>query len=262
MNRAHSVIVRACSWLAARAGAWIIGLAVVWMAAAPRPMWGQWSGTNPVWTNSNVGIGTSTPTSQPQISGNGAVAEQISTTGSGLTWLSFNNQDGWSYVGLLGTADLFLVNNTSTGNIYLGTNSAVKVTIAPTGNVGIGTTNPQYLLSVKGTVGAEEFIVTNTGWSDYVFQPGYRLRPLSEVNAFIQANHHLPDIPSEAEVKEKGVSVGDMQAKLLAKVEELTLHMIQTDERNNRLEQQNQELRDRLARLEKGAASVPTTAAK
>ena len=53
-----------------------------------------------------------------------------------------------------------------------------------------------------------------------------------------------------------------MQAKLLAKVEELTLHMIQTDERNNRLEQQNQELRDRLARLEKGAASVPTTAAK
>jgi hypothetical protein len=235
---------------------------VVWMAAAPRPMWGQWSGTNPVWTNSNVGIGTSTPTSQLQISGNGAVAEQISTTGSGLTWLSFSNQYGWSYAGLLGTADYFLVNTNSTGNLNLGTNSAVKVTIAPTGNVGIGTANPQYLLSVKGTVGAEEFIVTNTGWSDYVFQPGYRLRPLSEVNAFIQANHHLPDIPSEAEVKEKGVSVGDMQAKLLAKVEELTLHMIQADERNSRLEQQNQELRDRLARLEKSAASVTTTAAK
>jgi DNA-binding transcriptional MerR regulator len=63
-------------------------------------------------------------------------------------------------------------------------------------------------------------------------------------------------------VKEKGVSVGDMQAKLLAKVEELTLHMIQADERNSRLEQQNQELRDRLARLEKSAASVTTTAAK
>ena len=131
------------------------------------------------------------------------------------------------------------------------------------GNVGIGTTNPQYLLSVKGTVGAQEFIVTNTGWSDYVFQPGYRLRPLREIGAYIQANHHLPDIPSEAEVKEKGVSVGEMQSKLLAKVEELTLHMIQADERNNRLEEQNQELRDRLARLEKGAAtSATTTAAK
>jgi len=54
--------------------------------------------------------------------------------------------------------------------------------------------------------------VTNTGWSDYVFQAGYHLRPLSEVSAYIQVNHHLPDIPSEAEVKEKGVNVGDMQS--------------------------------------------------
>jgi regulator of replication initiation timing len=54
--------------------------------------------------------------------------------------------------------------------------------------------------------------------------------------------------------------VGEMQSKLLAKVEELTLHMIQADERNNRLEQQNQELRDRLARLEKSANATPTAA--
>jgi hypothetical protein len=85
---------------------------------------------------------------------------------------------------------------------------------------------------------------------------------LREIGAYIQANHHLPDIPSASEVKEKGVSVGEMQSKLLAKVEELTLHMIQAEERNNRLEGQNQELRDRLARLEKGAATsaTPTTA--
>ena len=53
-----------------------------------------------------------------------------------------------------------------------------------------------------------------------------------------------------------------MQAKLLAKIEELTLHMIQADDRNNRLEQQNQELRDRIARLETGAAGAMPTAAK
>ena len=83
------------------------------------------------------------------------------------------------------------------------------------------------------------------------------------MNAYIQANHHLPDVPSESEVKEKGVNVGEMQAKLLAKVEELTLHMIQAEERNNRLEQQNRELCDRLARLEKSAATSATaTAAK
>jgi hypothetical protein len=74
-----------------------------------------------------------------------------------------------------------------------------------------------------------------------------------EVAGYIQANHHLPDIPSADEVKQKGMGVGEMQAKLLAKVEDLTLHMIQVEERNNRLEQQNQELRDRLARLEKSA---------
>ena len=82
------------------------------------------------------------------------------------------------------------------------------------------------------------------------------MRPLSEVSAFIQQHRHLPDIPTEAEVNEKGVSVGEMQAKLLAKVEELTLHMIKAEERNDRLEQQNRELRERLARLEQGSAAV------
>jgi len=147
------------------------------------------------------------------------------------------------------------------------------------GNVGIGVTSPKYKLSVSGTIGTTEVIVTNTGLSsDYVFKPDYRLRPLNEVAAYIKEHHHLPEIPSEKEVTENGVSLGEMQAKLLAKVEELTLHMIhadetnkelalrvtqadesnrelklhvnQADERNNRLEQQNQELEERIARLE------------
>jgi hypothetical protein len=141
--------------------------------------------------------------------------------------------------------------------------SSIGLFVTYNGNVGIGTTNPgNYRLAVEGNIGARDVIVTSLSWSDYVFHSGYRLKPLSEVGAYIQAHHHLPDIPTEAEVKEKGVSVGDMQAKLLAKVEELTLHMIRADERNNRLEQQNQELCKRLARLEKGAASVSATAGK
>jgi hypothetical protein len=123
------------------------------------------------------------------------------------------------------------------------------------GNVGIGTMTPQYTLSVRGNVGAQDVVVTNAISADYVFSPTYRLRPLSEVNAYIQANHHLPDVPSEAEVKEKGLSLNEMQAKLLAKVEELTLHAIQADERNSRLEQQNRELQERLAQLEKKTAA-------
>jgi hypothetical protein len=122
---------------------------------------------------------------------------------------------------------------------------------------------------VAGGIQAQE-VVVNTGWSDYVFQPDYHLRPLREVAAYIRENHHLPDIPTEAEVKENGVSLGDMQAKLLAKVEELTLHMIEADERSKRdeernkdLQRQNQELRDlqkasqdRIERLERLAKSA------
>lgn len=123
------------------------------------------------------------------------------------------------------------------------------MTILTSGNVGIGTTNPTSKLSVNGTIQAKEVIV-NTGWSDYVFSPNYRLTPLGEVAAYIQDNHHLPEIPSASEVQERGVSLGEMQAKLLAKVEELTLHMIKSEERSNRLELQNRELQGRVESLE------------
>ena len=120
--------------------------------------------------------------------------------------------------------------------------SSVTNSFSRHGNVGIGTTSPTHKLSVNGTIRTKEVIV-DTGWADYVFNPGYRLKPLKEIAVYIKANHHLPDIPSEAEVKENGVSLGEMQSKLLAKIEELTLHVIQEHERNDRLQ-------ERLARLE------------
>ena len=113
------------------------------------------------------------------------------------------------------------------------------------GNVGIGMTAPPYKLSVKGVIGAGEVIVTDTsGWADYVFDAGYRLQPLGEVAEYIAQNHHLPEIPSTAEVGAKGVSLGEMQAKLLAKIEELTLHVIAG-------EKKNLELQERMARMER-----------
>jgi hypothetical protein len=147
-------------------------------------------------------------------------------------------------------SDLLFLTNVAAG-------PAERMRITSTGNVGIGTPNPcangqapaNCKLSVAGAIQAKE-VVVNTGWSDYVFQPGYRLWPLSEVSAYVQANHHLPDIPSETEVKEKGVSLGEMQAKLLAKVEELTLHMIEAEKRNTTLMRQNRELQERVERLE------------
>ncbi|MCV9387482.1 hypothetical protein [Reichenbachiella ulvae] len=75
-----------------------------------------------------------------------------------------------------------------------------------------------------------------TGWSDFVFFDNYNLRSLDETEQFIQENQHLPDIPSEAEVTANGINLGEMDAKLLQKIEELTLHMIEMNKQN--IEQQ------------------------
>jgi len=64
-------------------------------------------------------------------------------------------------------------------------------------------------------------------WGDYVFAPDYQLKSLSEVEGFICTHHHLPGIPSAAEVETAGVSLGEMRAKLLLKIEELTLYVIE-----------------------------------
>ncbi len=85
-----------------------------------------------------------------------------------------------------------------------------------------------YKLVVAGKVLAEELrVMLVDQWSDYVFEPDYQLRSLPEVADYIETHKHLPDIPSAAEVERDGISIGDMQAKLLAKIEELTLHMIE-----------------------------------
>jgi hypothetical protein len=121
-----------------------------------------------------------------------------------------------------------------------------KMRIDNSGNVLIGTTsNPNnYKLAVKGKIGAQEVVVTQSGWSDFVFKDDYKLKPLVKVAEYVKRNKHLEGIPTEAEVRKNGVSVGEMQAKLLEKVEELTLHMIE-------MKKENDELRTKVSDLEK-----------
>ncbi len=106
-----------------------------------------------------------------------------------------------------------------------------RLRIASSGNIGIGTAYPTEKLSVKGKIRAQEIIVDNTGWADHVFEEGYKLASLSEVEQHIASKRRLPGIPSVADVDQHGISVGEMQAKLLEKVEELTLHQINQEKK-------------------------------
>ncbi|HWA07413.1 MAG TPA: hypothetical protein VG961_12750 [Ignavibacteria bacterium] len=115
--------------------------------------------------------------------------------------------------------------------------------ITQNGNVGIGTltTDASYLLSVKGKIRSEEIRV-QTGWADFVFKPEYKLMSLSELEYYIKENGHLPEIPTEQEVTENGVELGNISSKLLQKIEELTLHLI---EQNKEIEKLKEEIKNK-----------------
>ncbi|SFD51445.1 hypothetical protein SAMN05518672_102255 [Chitinophaga sp. CF118] len=122
----------------------------------------------------------------------------------------------------------------SYGGMKFFSTGEVKMAISTFGNVGIGTTTPgSYKLAVEGTMGARKIKVTSSpGWADYVFEPDYKLASLEETACFIKANKHLPDVPSASEVAKDGQDLGEMNKVLLRKVEELTLHLIDMNEKS------------------------------
>jgi len=105
------------------------------------------------------------------------------------------------------------------------------------GKVGIGTANPQADLSVNGNILAKEIKVkTDISVPDYVFEPEYSLRSLEEIEKYIKANKHLPEIPSAKQIKAEGMDLAEMNLLLLKKVEELTLHIIAQEKSNSKLQ--------------------------
>ena len=232
----------------------LLALIAICAAGLPSPVSAQWStgsGGTIYYNGGNVGIGTASPSERLEVGdGTGPTGIAINGANSAASgayiwgkaagtheWL-VSSLRGWLGGGVAGLG----VGTISATPYAFFTNTSERMRIDSAGNVGIGTTNPQHRLHVAGTIGAEEVIVSSTG-ADYVFHPDYRLMPLSEVARYIDKNHHLPGIPSSPEVKEKGVNLGQMQTKLLAKIEELTLHAIQE-------EKENRELRQRIDRLE------------
>lgn len=154
-------------------------------------------------------------------------------TATRLTIVPYKHANNWNLNVRDTNSDAFL------DLIY---SSIQQVTFKWNTGIGIGTNNPQYKLDVNGTIRAKE-VKVETGWADFVFAPDYQLPTLSEVEAHIKEHKHLPGIPTEAEVKENGTNLGEMNVKLLQKVEELTLYMIQQNKEIESLKKEVQQLR-------------------
>jgi hypothetical protein len=227
--------------------------------------------------NGNVGIGTTSPGAKLEISGTGGnqtpVLKITSTSGGSIFhWASSaiapNLISGDHLIHIFGKA-MSTRNSAHVGFRYVGDGSVSNtlsfglyavddiMNINGNGNVGIGTLNPTNKLDVNGTIRAKE-VKVETNWADHVFQEDYNLPTLDTVESYIKENKHLPDIPSAKEVEEEGLSMSQMMAKQMQKIEELTLYVIeqnkQITEQNNKLESQNNEiatLKKELAEMQK-----------
>lgn len=198
-------------------------------------------------TTGDVGIGTSNPQAPLHIVSN----SDAEPSGGGILVLGSTSGGNIALDG----NEIMARNNGATSPLYLNNDGGNVHMAVVAGGVSIGTTTipTGVLLAVDGKVLCEEMEVQLSGdWPDYVFADDYALLPLSELEQSVEQNGHLPGIPSAADVAKNGVNVGKMQAQLLEKVEELTLYMIQMNKQMDRVEQENSELKARLAALEGG----------
>ena len=206
----------------------LVGIALNAALGTLNAQW-QTSGSNIYNTNSgNVGIGTSNPQWPMHMSRSSSnhVSFVVENTYGGSTRTYLLTMPGKSMISATHDFAIETLNGTWTD----------KFTIKAAGNVGIGTTSPDYKLDVVGIIRAHEVLVNTQKGADFVFDDDYRLRSLAEVEQFIIENKHLPDIAPADEMIENGVNMGELQIQLLQKIEELTLYVIELEKRLSEME--------------------------
>ena len=215
----------------------------------------------------NVGIGTINPSMKLQIAGSAASGYNNTLSLNNNEWFNFGNVSGYGFINWFSQAntgrDDFVNTHssvkassirggngeikfyTSSANNGIGQSSELteRMTIESNGNVGIGTTSPDAKLAVNGNIHTKEVKVDLVGWPDYVFEEEYHLPTLQEVETHIEEKGHLQNIPSAKKVEENGIKLGEMNSKLLQKIEELMLYTIQQQKEIEELKNEISELK-------------------
>ncbi|MEL6558036.1 MAG: hypothetical protein AAFQ94_07620 [Bacteroidota bacterium] len=214
--------------------------------------------------NGRFGIGISNPEEKLHVVGTssivgniGNISDQIWRTGQHT--LELQNTDAGDVVLAFHRSGhtSSSIRHTSSGGLTFTANGSHNTThmyIKSNGFVGIGTSNPDTELAVKGIIHSEEVKVDlNVPGPDYVFEEDYDLISLEETKAYISANKHLPEVPSAKEMEANGINLSDMSMTLLRKIEEMTLHQIELMET---VKQQNTQLRSQSNALQLQNAQI------